>query len=1141
MNRRPARTGSRPRPAPRPATDSATGAATAPTTGSATGPSPAPGLRVSLPAQARYGIDTAPQARRGDVGLADGGASRTVAAQMNAARPAGAQAVLAGDVAALSLLHEAAHLLVERFEEVAFPQARQRAAEGLYASLGPDADRVLADFARAFPPRLAEPEDAASIVGELILTRLANENPAIGPLRELVDDAALHRSTAYRRAVQELEALLVAAGPVPGADDNGRAAQDLLALLRAPARHAPTSLAGQLRYVRENWPALLGADLGGLLDRLDVALGVLEEEERGLHRRFGGRGARGPTQTPEFAGMDAEIERFSSDSAWMPRLVLMAKSTYVWLDQLSKRYGRDIGTLDAIPDEELEALQRWGVTGLWLIGLWQRSVASETIKRRRGNPDAVASAYSLDDYRIAEDLGGEDALANLRDRAWSRGIRLASDMVPNHMGIDSRWVIEHPDWFLSVPEPPYPAYTFNGPDLSPDGRVSIVLEDHYWDNSDAAVVFKHHDHAAGVSRYIYHGNDGTSFPWNDTAQLDFIKAEVREQVIRTILDVARRFPVIRFDAAMVLARKHVERLWWPLPGAGDGIPSRAEHALRKAAFDKLMPNEFWREVVDRVAAEVPDTLLLAEAFWLLEGYFVRTLGMHRVYNSAFMHMLRDEDNAGYRKLIRDTLEFDPEILKRYVNFMSNPDEETALEQFGSGDKYLGVATLLMTLPGLPMLGHGQVEGFSEKYGMEFRRPRLDERPDEALVGRHEQHLFPLVHRRAMFAEAHDFRLYDLVRDDGSVDENVYAYSNGSGDARSLVVYHNRFGDTAGTIRESVSFVLKGADGAKTMTRRTLGDSLSIPDEDGVFIGLRDVRAGLEYLRPARALRAGGLRVHLDAYRCQVFLDFRELRDSPGDGQPWRRLAAELGDRGVPSLDDALRDLELAPVHHAIGAVVADPGRLPDLVRAVESATGRPAGGPERSAGRRSAQPKAKVDRAPVTAVRRVARTPVPAPDGRSAAVLAAWTILEPLIAAFGPAVFADLRLGGPLDHALGERHGLDAAASRDIGWDGAVLTAAMAAPVAPDRDRLAAWFADPMVRAALLVHAWEGAEYFERAPFDALTERVALAEIVTGAEQRTARVRAGRLRSAARVAGYRVAPLAEAAVRRGRKAATQGR
>ena len=145
-----------------------------------------------------------------------------------------------------------------------------------------------------------------------------------------------------------------------------------------------------------------------------------------------------------------------------------------------------------------------------------------------------------------------------------------------------------------------------------------------------------------------------------------------------------------------------------------------------------MPAEFWREVVDRVAAEAPDTLLLAEAFWLLEGYFVRTLGMHRVYNSAFMHMLRDEDNAGYRSVIRETVAFDTRILGRYVNFMNNPDERTAIDQFGSGDKYVGVATLLATLPGLPMFGHGQVEGFGEKYGMEFRRAMLDERPDPDL-------------------------------------------------------------------------------------------------------------------------------------------------------------------------------------------------------------------------------------------------------------------------------------------------------------------------------------------------------------------------------------------------------------------------
>ena len=120
-----------------------------------------------------------------------------------------------------------------------------------------------------------------------------------------------------------------------------------------------------------------------------------------------------------------------------------------------------------------------------------------------------------------------------------------------------------------------------------------------------------------------------------------------------------------------------------------------------------MPQEFWREVVDRVAAEVPGTLLLAEAFWLMEGYFVRTLGMHRVYNSAFMNMMRDEENAKYRSVIKNTLEFDPDIMKRYVNFMSNPDERTAIDQFGKGDKCFGVAAMMSTLPGLPMFGHGR--------------------------------------------------------------------------------------------------------------------------------------------------------------------------------------------------------------------------------------------------------------------------------------------------------------------------------------------------------------------------------------------------------------------------------------------------
>mgnify|MGYP000429292003 CR=1 FL=1 len=41
----------------------------------------------------------------------------------------------------------------------------------------------------------------------------------------------------------------------------------------------------------------------------------------------------------------------------MAELVLVAKSTYVWLAQLSRDYGRAITRLDQIPDEELDELR----------------------------------------------------------------------------------------------------------------------------------------------------------------------------------------------------------------------------------------------------------------------------------------------------------------------------------------------------------------------------------------------------------------------------------------------------------------------------------------------------------------------------------------------------------------------------------------------------------------------------------------------------------------------------------------------------------------------------------------------------------------------------------------------------------------
>ena len=243
---------------------------------------------------------------------------------------------------------------------------------------------------------------------------------------------------------------------------------------------------------------------------------------------------------------------------------------------------------------------------------------------------------------------------------------------------------------------------------------------------------------------------------------------------------------------------------------------------KKDFNDRPFPAEFWREVVDRVAAEVPYTLLLAEAFWLMEGYFVRTLGMHRVYNTAFMNMLKMEDNRKYRVIIKNILDFDPEILKRFVNFMNNPDEEAAVVQFGKGDKYFGVATLMATLPGLPMFGHGQVEGFSEKYGMEYQRSYWDEEIDYELVKRHEREIFPLLKKRYLFSGVENFVLYDVHAPEGHVNEDIFAYSNVHGDENALVVYNNRYADASGCITQ-IRGHERGEGGQKTHhTQRSRG-------------------------------------------------------------------------------------------------------------------------------------------------------------------------------------------------------------------------------------------------------------------------------------------------------------------------------
>lgn len=1105
-------------------------------------------------ARRRFDIHDSLVAASGEILTADLGALQRLAAAMAAAAPAGEPAPSTGQLLAAAVMHELMHVAIAESERAGrISSGRVLASLAARHGMGPLAE-VLNGFRRLFPATIGAPgrdpgegvgpdtgrtlDDDATVLQEIVLLTLHNSNPALAALTPLLDDTALRQETplaeitgslgagslAESRAEGGASVPEAATSPVAGAEGDAALAAmaRLVADLAAPQLANPHDLRGQLEHMRTHWAFLLEGDAAAASSRLLAALDTLAEES--VPRGGPGPGPAAPPEPVGLVGLDSDV-RLSSDADWMENVVMVARNCFVWLGQLSKRHGRDILRLDDIPESELAQLAAAGINALWLIGIWRRSEASRRIKRLRGQPFAEASAYALYDYEIADDLGGDAALAALRERAAAHGIRLVSDMVPNHTGMDGRWVREHPEWFVRLPHPPFPSYGFTGEDLSDDPALGIFLEDHYYDGSDAAVVFRRADNTTGEQHFIYHGNDGTGMPWNDTAQIDYLNPEAREAVIRTIVGVARKFPIIRFDAAMTLVRRHVQRLWYPPPGEGGAIPSRSWYGVTtQEEFDLRMPREFWREVVDRVAAEAPDTLLIAEAFWMLEGYFVRNLGMHRVYNSAFMHMLRDGDNAGFRDLLREVLSEDPRLLGRFVNYMNNPDEDSAAEQFGSDSKYFCVCVLMATLPGLPLFGHGQIEGLHEKYGMEFRSARLDEQPDPGMVARHEREIFPLLRRRHLFAGSSRFELCRFEAESGD-GNGLIAYSNAHAAGASLVACNNAREPVTGRIRAAEPRP-RAAGGNDELS---LVAALDLTGADGDFVVWRALPQNLEYLLPLAELRESGLRLDLPAHGYQVFVDFRVLAVAPG--LPLARLHGLLGQAGVPDVVAAARDLPWRAVRRRVRRLVEAPGEehagfvLPEGF------------GPVGAADRRAALGRL-----------RALETLATEDPG----------IIRELWAALGPAARLCLRLGAPLpaDAVAADSHAVDADAADVAAADAAAALIAATPVDDPDPARVSgtaapvlagalprllagagpvagavaelvrtgpteSWWLSSAVAAALDVHDYEGTAWFRAEPWNELAAAWALA---FGLEQGSAEAAAAewaRLSAARAVSGYR--------------------
>ena len=386
----------------------------------------------------------------------------------------------------------------------------------------------------------------------------------------------------------------------------------------------------------------------------------------------------------------------------MSHPLLYEINTRCWLRKLSQDNGARI-TLDQVPDSEFLTWQRLGFTHIWLMGVWTggpraraQALASGDLRNAFSEAlghwteqDVGPSPYAIADYRVAAELGGDDALVKFRHKLTSFGLKLLLDFVPNHVGLDHPWVSERPDMFVQAAKPQPETFT-----------AETVLG----------------------KRYLAHGKDPYFPAWTDTVQVDYRRKSARAGMISLLQQIAGQCDGVRCDMAMLPLNDVFANTWNRFP-TSEPTPAA----------------EFWTEAIAAVRQGHPGFLFLSEVYWGLEAR-LEELGFDYTYDKIlYDQLLARQAGAAQRHL----LELPPHQLQHGAHFLENHDEPRVASKL-SLPEHRAAALVILGLPGMRFLYQGQLTGMRKKLAVQLVRGP-DEPEDAEIKKMYEQLLAALPH------------------------------------------------------------------------------------------------------------------------------------------------------------------------------------------------------------------------------------------------------------------------------------------------------------------------------------------------------------------------------------------------------------